>query len=351
MAPGAVSQHDHCVDNNFDPTLRIRREDNSMTGSEATGAIHHFMRLDGAGGASPVEHATLVTTGHWVHLDAAHPDSRPWLQDHTDLIPTAIEALLAPETRPRLATRGANLLLTLRGVGLDHSHDLADMISLRIWCDGTRMISTRLRSLKSTQDVREALEEGKGPTSINGLLIFWVERMLKRMESPLQHLEESIMDMEDRALEAANQTSHADLSQLRRQILGLRRFLGPQREALLALADANVNWLDDLARAQLRESGERQSRHVDLLDHMYSRIAVAQEELRNTLSNQMNERMYVMSIAAALFLPLSFFTGLMGINVGGMPGIDDAYAFWIVVGLCGIAISGLLFLFRKQGWW
>ena len=322
-----------------------------MTGSKATGAIHHFMRLDGAGGASSVEHATSIASGHWVHLDAAHPDSRSWLQDHTDLIPTAIEALLAQETRPRLATRGANLLLTLRGISFDNSHDLEDMISLRIWCDGTRMISTRLRSLKSTQDVREALEEGEGPTSIGQLLIFWVERMIKRMESPLHHLEEAIMDMEDRALEAGEQTSHADLSQLRRQILGLRRFLGPQREALLALAGAKVDWLNDLDRAQLRESGERQSRHVDLLDHMYSRIAVAQEELRNTLSNQMNERMYVMSIAAALFLPLSFFTGLMGINVGGMPGIDDAHAFWIVVGMCGIAISGLLFLFRKQGWW
>ena len=198
-----------------------------MTGSDATGAIHHFMRLDGAGGASPVEHTTSIASGLWVHLDAAHPDSRSWLQDQTNLIPTAIEALLAPETRPRLATRGANLLLTLRGIGLDNSHGLEDMIALRIWCDGTRMISTRLRSLKSTQDVREALKEGEGPTSISQLLILWVEHMLKRMEAPLRHLEELIIDMEDRVLEAGEQTSHADLSQLRRQILGLRRFLGP----------------------------------------------------------------------------------------------------------------------------
>jgi zinc transporter len=134
-------------------------------------------------------------------------------------------------------------------------------------------------------------------------------------------------------------------------VLGLRRFLGPQRETLLGLAAAQLEWLSDIDRIQLRELGERQARHVDLLDHIASRITVAQEEIRNKLTNAMNERMYVMSIAAALFLPLSFFTGLMGINVGGMPGIEDSRAFWIVAGLCLAVILGLLYLFRRRGWW
>ena len=49
--------------------------------------------------------------------------------------------------------------------------------------------------------------------------------------------------------------------------------------------------------------------------------------MASTVSEQMNARMYVLSIVAAIFLPLSFFTGLMGINVGGMPGVEDCLAF------------------------
>ena len=64
-----------------------------------------------------------------------------------------------------------------------------------------------------------------------------------------------------------------------------------------------------------------------------------------------DERMYVMSIVAALFLPLGFFTGLMGINVGGMPGVDSAWGFWVVSGFCTLVLIGLYTVFRRKGWW
>jgi len=322
-----------------------------MTAGTYAGGIHHYLKLDGLGGASSVDPAAMLDEGHWVHLDAAHPDSRAWLEAHTTLIPIAIDALLAEETRPRLATRGDNLLVTLRGINPNADQDLEDMISLRVWCDGTRIISTRLRSLPSTQDIRDAFNEAIGPKTVLHVLVLWIDRLLQRMEPSLHQLEEGVIDLEDRLLEENQSDNHAELSNLRRNMLGLRRFLGPQRETLLALAVAQLDWLSDIDRIQLRELGERQARHVDLLDHLANRTTVAQEEIRNTMTNAMNERMYVMSIAAALFLPLSFFTGLMGINVGGMPGIDDARAFWIVVGLCLAVILGLLYLFRRRGWW
>jgi len=322
-----------------------------MTSRTYTGGIHHYLKLDGLGGASSVDPTEMLGEGHWVHLDAAHPDSSAWLETHTTLIPMAIDALLAEETRPRLATRGNNLLVTLRGINPNADQDLEDMISLRVWCDGTRLITTRLRSLPSTQDIRDAFNEAIGPKTVLEILMLGIELLLERLEPSLHRLEEDAIDLEDRSLEGNESVSHAELSNLRRNVLGLRRFLGPQRETLLGLAAAQLEWLSDIDRIQLRELGERQARHVDLLDHIASRITVAQEEIRNKLTNAMNERMYVMSIAAALFLPLSFFTGLMGINVGGMPGIEDSRAFWIVAGLCLAVILGLLYLFRRRGWW
>jgi len=80
------------------------------------------------------------------------------------------------------------------------------------------------------------------------------------------------------------------------------------------------------------------------------RAALAQEELQGLVSEQINERMYVLSLVAAIFLPLGFFTGLMGINVGGMPGVESSDAFWVVVALCVVVMLVLAVVFRYKKW-
>ena len=58
----------------------------------------------------------------------------------------------------------------------------------------------------------------------------------------------------------------------------------------------------------------------------------------------------MLTIVAGIFLPLGFLTGLMGINVGGMPGVEDSHAFWVVVGICLSVMAVQLFLFWKWKW-
>jgi zinc transporter len=101
---------------------------------------------------------------------------------------------------------------------------------------------------------------------------------------------------------------------------------------------------------RLREISDRLVRHIEDIDAVRERAALAQEELSSTVSEQMNERMYVLSIVAAIFLPLGFFTGLMGINVGGMPGVEDGEAFWVVVAMCVGLMLVLGVVFRLKKW-
>ena len=67
----------------------------------------------------------------------------------------------------------------------------------------------------------------------------------------------------------------------------------------------------------MREVSDQLARYLEDLDEARDRAAVTQEELVNRLSEQMNNKMYILSIVAAIFLPLGFLTGLLGINVGG----------------------------------
>jgi zinc transporter len=137
---------------------------------------------------------------------------------------------------------------------------------------------------------------------------------------------------------------------LRRQAISLRRYLSPQREALSRLLTEKITWVDDADRLRLRETCDQLVRYLEDLDEARDRAAVTQEELVNRLSEQMNNKMYLLSIVAAIFLPLGFLTGLLGINVGGIPGAESKLGFaGFVLLLIGVVIVQIWF-FKKKKW-
>ena len=103
-------------------------------------------------------------------------------------------------------------------------------------------------------------------------------------------------------------------------------------------------------RAHLREIGDRTLRFVEDLDSARDWAAVAQDELNCRLSEQMNKTMYVLSMVAGIFLPLGLLTGLLGINVGGIPGVNSHWAFIVVCVILVVTATLQMLFFRRKGW-
>ncbi len=126
--------------------------------------------------------------------------------------------------------------------------------------------------------------------------------------------------------------------------------MAPQREAISRLQSEKMSWLTAEDSVRLREVYDHLTRYLEDLDAARERAAVTQEELVSRLSEQTNNRMYVLSIVAAIFLPLGFLTGLLGINVGGIPGAEYKAAFTIFcMFLVAIVIIELI-IFKKKKW-
>ena len=89
---------------------------------------------------------------------------------------------------------------------------------------------------------------------------------------------------------------------------------------------------------------------VEDLDIIRERAQIVKDELANALADKMNKNMYILSIVAAVFLPLGFFTGLLGINVGDLPGIDNNAAFLIVCLICLAFAGTVLGIFKYLKW-
>jgi zinc transporter len=111
-----------------------------------------------------------------------------------------------------------------------------------------------------------------------------------------------------------------------------------------------VPWLDTQARARIAEVTEDMLRAIEELDAARDRAAVTQEELSSRVAETANQRLYVLSIITAFFLPLGFVCALLGVNVGGVPLQRSDWAFWALCGLFVVAALAQLWFFRRRRW-
>jgi zinc transporter len=318
------------------------------------GLIHAYL-LDGTGRARRLEMADIESwkPGQgvlWTHFDYTSEDSRQWIRNSAGLEEVVADALLTEETRPRATAIDNGLLVALRAINMNPGAEPDDMVAIRLWIDNERIVSTRERVLFSARDIAELLDTGKGPTDAADFLITLADRIVWYINDTVDQCEDLVADLEDQVLEAGSSSLRFDLATLRRQTITLRRYLAPQRDAFAKLISEKISWLDDDSRMRIREVGDRLIRNIEDLDAVRERAAVTQEELLSRLSDQMNTRMYVLSVVAAIFLPLGFLTGLLGINVGGIPGSENPWAFLIfLLFLAGIVAAQMLW-FRHKKW-
>lgn len=316
--------------------------------------LHSYL-LDGDGGrrvldAAGVAEWTPESGLLWVHIDLNVESARNWLEEDSGLPPTVVESLLAVETRPRSHVGQAGSLIVLRGVNMNPGDNPEDMVAVRVWLEANRIISTRRRRLLSVQDVREELDEGVGPSTPGEFLVALISRLADRIGDFVNGIEDSISDAEDRAETGEDPSLRKTLSGLRRQIASVRRFLAPQRDALDRLYRQPGKLFSDAESNDLREEADRMTRYLEDIDLARERLVVMQEEFLAVQAQQQNSRMYVLSVVAAVFLPLTFVTGLLGMNVGGLPGLESPNGFLASIVIMVVAGAALLTFFRWKRW-
>ena len=309
---------------------------------------------DGAGGAVavPARAADLAAPEGgfgWVHVNATGALAQGWIAG-AGFDPITLAALTAAETRPRATVHGDTVLMNLRGVNLNPGAEPEDMVSLRLFISARLVVTVERRELNAVDDVIAGLARGPGPTSPGELVSRIALRSADRAEPVVARLNERIDDLEESAADIGALVGlRGELADIRRMAILMRRYMFPQRDALSSLEIEDLPWLDRYARARLREATERVTRLAEELDAIRDRAQVVHDMVMDLRSEAMNRQMLLLSVVSAVFLPLGFITGLLGINVGGVPGAQSAWAFWAVVALLAALSLGLLGLFRRLG--
>jgi zinc transporter len=337
------------------PIAPIERHDHSEPNAEAF--IFGF-EFPPHGGARKIDWETVKPTAacptegwRWLHFNRLANETREWLENSSGLDETVITALLQSETRPRCAPYDDGILLNLRGINHNPGAEPEDMISVRMWATHNVVVSMRSYPVKAIHEVREEVAAGLIDCATpGGLLVAIGERLIDNIEPVVEQLKEETDEFEETLLTARDRLPAAALAEFRRTILLLRRYILPQREAMVQLQREGRRLFDEDHAIHLRETGDRIIRVSEELDSIRDRAAVLQDQVAGQRQETLNRRLLALSIISAIFLPLSYVTGLLGMNLSGIPFHDQPWSFAAVSGLT-IALGVLLVAVLKWRRW
>ncbi len=287
----------------------------------------------------------------WVHLDANHDDTKIWLEKEASYLDhLIIDALIAEETRPRIVEFETGLLIILRSVNLNKGSEPEDMVSLRIWIDNCRIITIQRRDMKAVYTFAKNLDSGKVIKNSGEFLYNLLYESLSDTASFIYGISDALDYLEAKVTSTHDMKFRERIIQIRGQSAVFKRYLLPQKEVIKKLQTVEQKWITDWARRHFQENYDNITRMIEESQEACERSQILHDELSNALSEKLNRSMYKLSIITSIFMPLTYVTGIFGMNIGGVPGINDPQAFNVCM-FTMLMIFLLQVFFFKRGKW
>lgn len=304
--------------------------------------------FDGQGGVS--DQTLEQTPWTWHHIKYTDKASVKWIKKQNNVSAFAKMALLNSETRPRAHIEEGELILCLRGINLNEAAQPEDMISIRLWVGQDTIITSSNEGSQSIRHVRESLNQQNGPKNAEQFVLSLIDELARLTDEFVDKLDHKLDDTEDQIEKYTHLEFNPHINQMRRQIAHIRRYLLPQKEAIDKLYRQKSTLFSDSFYDQLYVQIDQFMQMIENLDLMRERALMLQEHFMANISHQQNSRLYLLAIISAIFLPLTFLSGMFGMNLAGMPGLENPNAFNYVVIFSVILTILLLLLFKKNKW-
>ncbi len=285
----------------------------------------------------------------WIHLHGEGGEIAGWLRDTAGLPDYVIDPLTAVETRPRCDATAKGAFVNLRGLSQDELSAGDPLASVRLYASAGRVHSVTRRHLSALDAVIERVERGDA-SDPGDLIVAFAMAITEQLDPLIADLGDTLDDCEE-ALDTSRVFDlRRTVAQTRARSIGYRRFLVPQRTALEKLASLPGEWLAADDRLHLAAAADRAARMAEEVDSIRERAALVHETLTDLRAEQLDQRSLQIAIVAMVFLPLTFLTGLLGMNVEGIPFAKEPWAFAGVVSLCVAMSVAIVGWFARKHW-
>ena len=164
-----------------------------------------------------------------------------------------------------------------------------------------------------------------------------------RIEAQIEKLEEDIL--------MRTKKSHlTEIIGLRSEILWLKKTLGPQREVISTLHKKELKLIDSKLHPYFNDVYENAVKVMETFDTYRDLMGNLREAYQSSLAGRANEIMRIFTALTTIFMPLTFITGIYGMNFDFIPGLHFRYGAYVLIGLMLFLAGSMFYLFRKKDW-
>ena len=297
--------------------------------------------LDQAG-AHPLKGFTVVAG------NTGEPEFRIWLSDQ--LGASQSETMTSPDTASRCTVIDDRATVVMRVVHRRADPDDIRRQSLTLWIEKGRVILASKLHLDDLLGIAQWRQSHHAPVTPADFVARLGLRAADRIEPLVEHVGDVLDELEEEILSARAPVLNARLIGIRRTLITLRRALWPQRDVLNTLEIEDLSFFTARDRIRLREASGRTSRLGEELQALSERAALVHEQILDTRAEQMNKTILVLTAVTVIAMPMTVVSGLLGMNVAGIPFAQNPEAFWfVVVGLAAVGTGMVLFM-RSRKW-
>ena len=281
----------------------------------------------------------------WLHLNLSNARVQRWIRQTPYLPEPLKEAILDEVNRSRMETIeefGDGLMMVMNDyrIGLTKSDD--DEESGTLWAIMTPrlMLSLRAHPLSTTDALRHQLRQRRiNPTNIVSLYHEMIEERANHLRRRIDQISDQMDTLEEDLLTGARIPEHETLGRLRITCSRLRRHYAPELTALRRLLRHRPAWFSEDDGDKLREQIELLAFLVDEVSNLHERAKMLQDELSAHMAEFNAKNLQVLSVMTVIFLPMTLVTGVMGMNMEDLPGLE--HSFWVVMAImicAGLAV-------------
>ena len=213
------------------------------------------------------------------------------------------------------------------------------------------MSSLNVLLARARSDPRIVLDPG-----IDLLLHHVLDRLVDKYQPILEQLQDTLDELEEEAMNEPTPTLLTRITMKKRELLNLRRIIGPQREVLAQLTRGEVPFIRESTRIYLRDVLDHLIRAVETIELYRDLVVGVRDIYMSSISNNLNQIMKTLTIITVIALPMTVVTSFFGMNFNDerVQGwgwlLNSPGGFWVSMIFIVVTVAALLLLFRNRGW-
>ncbi|MBC8496266.1 MAG: magnesium/cobalt transporter CorA [Chloroflexi bacterium] len=282
----------------------------------------------------------------WLNVDGSHQAKvLEEIGSNLDIHPLALEDILDTSQRPKMEDFEQYLFIELNMLLWDQEHAQveSEQVSLIL---GEKYVITFQEHEKDVFDpIRKRIREGKNRLTRQGadyLAYALIDAIVDHYFIVLENLGEQIEFLEDELISDPDGGTLQVIHELKRELIFLRKSVWPLREVIGALERGESPLFQESSLIYLRDVYDHTIQIIDTVETFRDMVSGMLDIYLSSISNRMNEVMKVLTIIATIFIPLSFFTGLYGMNFAYMPELQWRWGYFFLLGFLG---TGFFWMF------